>query len=189
MKDISKRTGFLYHNQMIQSKPPTVFLWAFLYKLKNLLRRKYSWDLEKNVPNRRGHVSVKLVFLIITYIISLKKVLQALVWFRIWQATEYSCLFFIKLSDTSPSPTTKAEKNLHYKICKIYFMNKICYKITKHLVNGESVREDWQSSLLAKEFCFAIKLWFCLHSPGLTSIRMLSCPYTWMFHCPEKGRF
>lgn len=55
-------------------------------------------------------------------------------------------------------------------------MNKIYYKIIKHLVNGERVREDWHSSLFAKKFCFAIKLWFCLHNPGLTNIRMLSCP-------------
>lgn len=82
----------------------------------------------------------------------------------------------MKLSDTSPSPTAKAEETLYYKICKMYFTNKIYYKIIKHLVNGESVREDWQSSLPAKEFCFAIKLWFCLHNPGLTNLRMLSCP-------------
>ncbi|KAI1240970.1 hypothetical protein IHE44_0009425 [Lamprotornis superbus] len=63
-----------------------------------------------------------------------------------------------ELSDTSPSPPPKAEKILYYKICKIYFMNKIYYKIIKHLVNVERVREDWQSSLFAKKFCFAIKL-------------------------------
>lgn len=39
---------------------------------------------ESSFPNRPGHVSVKLVFLIITYIISFKKkILQAAVWFRI----------------------------------------------------------------------------------------------------------
>lgn len=46
-------------------------------------------------------------------------------------------------------------------------------KIIKHLLNGESVREDWQSSLFAKEFCIAIKLWFCLHNPGLI---LVCCP-------------
>jgi len=39
-----------------------------------------------------------------------------------------------------------------------------------------SVTEDWQSSLFAKEFCFPIMPWFCLHSPDPTNIRTLSCP-------------
>lgn len=40
------------------SHPLFVLLWAFLYKLKNLLRRKYNWDLEKKVLFLTGPVTL-----------------------------------------------------------------------------------------------------------------------------------